>query len=370
MSAPHQPEADAPALEAFLRGAALRRLQGVERRQALRELFAEGAQARADDFDPETKPHRIMVMWRIARTTAITKGLCAEDETLDAATDVDPSPWTKPFLPIQAIAASSPLRRARQSRLLRLHSEGKGLPLLPPRPLFGYPDTVLGRRAQAEAEAALERWCSAAAIVAADLGIERSREGLLGLQGLLDPHQCARCDVRSGEVLAFEEMVLIEALDILLDHGERATIKHYRETFGFSHKEATALVRVVKTQALERSAASIEEKRALMEMRLENYLARCKETMDMDGELKASKQLAMIQGLTRTEPENMAAEFWQVVKQVSQRQDMERLDPTTLKLLDGQRAEEVEAVVIEPTDNDDPDDAEALAEYDRENRHG
>ena len=353
MSAPHQPEADAPQLEAFLRGAALRRLQGVERRQALRDLFAEARAVRADDFDPETKPHRIMVMWRIARTTAITKGLCAEDETLDAATDCDPNPWTEPFRPISAIAASSPLRRARQSHLLRLHSEGKGLPLLPPRG-----DAT-----------ALERWCSAASIVAADLGVERSREGLLGLQGLLDPHQCARCDVRSGEVLAFEEMVLIEALDLLLDHGERATIKHYREKFSFSHKEATALVRVVKTQALERSAASIEEKRALMEMRLENYLARCKETMDMDGELKASKQLAMIQGLTRTEPENMAAEFWQVVKQVAQRQDQERLDPATLKLLDGQRVEEVEAIVIEPTEAD-PDDAEALAEYDRENQHG
>lgn len=353
MSAPHQPEADAPALEAFLRGAALRRLQGVERRQALRAVFAEAESERAEAFDPETKPHRIMVMWRIARTTAITKGLCAEDETLDAATDCDPNPWTEPFRPISAIAASSPLRRARQSHLLRLHSEGEGLPLLPPR----------------TDSAALERWCSAAAIVAADLGVERSREGLLGLQGLLDPHQCARCDVRSGEVLAFEEMVLIEALDILLDHGERATIKHYREQFGFSHKEATALVRVVKTQALERSAASIEEKRALMEMRLENYLARCKETMDMDGELKASKQLAMIQGLTRTEPENMAAEFWQVVKRVAERQDQERLDPVTLKLLDGQRAEAVEAIVIEPTEAD-PDDAEALAEYDRENQHG
>jgi hypothetical protein len=309
-----------------------------------------------------------MVMWRIARTTAIVKGLCADDETLDAATDVDPSPWTEPFLPIRSIAVSSPLRRARQSRLSKLHSEGQGLPLLPPRALK-HPDTVEGRRAQAAYEQAMERWCSAAAIVAADLGVERSREGLLGLQGLLDPHQCARCDVDSSEVLAFEEMVLIEALDILLDHGERATIKHYREQFCFSHKEATALVRVVKTQALERSAASIEEKRALMEMRLENYLARCKETMDMAGELKASKQLATIQGLTRTEPENMAAEFWKVVKHVSQRQDQEQLDPTTLRLLDGKRIEEVEAIVIEPTEAD-PDDAEALAEYDRENQHG
>ena len=88
----------------------------------------------------------------------------------------------------------------------------------------------------------------------------------------------------------------------------------------------------------------------------------------MDGELKASKELAKIQGLTRTEPENQAAEFFEVVKRVAQKQDSERLDQNTLKLLDGQRVEEVEAIVIEPTEAD-PDDAEALAEFDQENQH-
>lgn len=320
----------------------------------LRSLFANSESERADPFDPETKPSRIMVMWRLTRTTAIVKGLCSEDETLDAATELDPCPWTNPFLPIGAGTGSSPLRRARVSRLIRIHGEEDGLPLLPPR----------------ASQPALDRWCSAASIVAADLGVERSREGLLGLQGLLDPHQCARCDVSSAEVLAFEELLLIESLDMLLDKGERAAIKHFREHYGFSHKEATGLLRVVKTQALERSAASIEEKRALMEMRYENMLGRYKETMDMDGELKASKELAKIQGLTRTEPENQAAEFFNVVRAVSARQDNERLDPARIKLLDGQRSEEVEATTIEATPVIvDEDDAEALREYDRENQH-
>lgn len=355
MPSPHQPESDSPVLAAFLRGAQLRRLQGVERRAAIKEAWAEASDVpeRADDFDPETKPYRIMVMWRIARTTAIVKGLCAEDETLDQATEIEPNPWTVAFAPIMSAAGGAALRRARASQLLRFHATGDGLPLLPPR---------------ADNDA-LDRWCSAAAIIAADLGVERSREGLLGLQGLLDPHQCARCDVSSAEVLAFEEMMLQVSLDMLLDKGERAAIKHFKDTYHFAHKEAVGLLRVVKTQALERSAASIEEKRALQEMRLEDYIGRSKETMDMDGEMKGIKELAKIQGLTRTEPENQAAEFFEVVKRVSARQDRELLDPETLKLLDGQRAEEVEAVVLEPVEPDDPDDAEALAEFDNENQH-
>jgi hypothetical protein len=353
MSAPHQPDTDSPAIDAFLRGARLRRLQGSERRSAIRAVFAADMDAKADPFDPQSRPQRIMVMWRLARTTAIVAGLCAEDETLDASTELDPDPWTTPFLPIGAGTASAPLRRQRQSRLLRIMAEDGGLPLLPPR----------------SDAPRLERWCSAATIIAADLGVERSREGLLGLQGLLDPHQCARCDISSAHVLAFEEMILVESLDLLLDKGERAACKHFKEHYGFSHKEAVGLLRVVKTQALERSASSIEEKRALMEMRYENMLGRYKETMDMDGELKASKELAKIQGLTRTEPENQAAEFFNVIKMVSARQDNELLDPTSLKLLDGQRVEEVEATTIEATPlPEDPDDAEALAEFDRENQ--
>lgn len=356
MSAPHQPESDSPELTAFLSGARLRRLQGTERRDVLHALFAEATAPKADPFDPESKPQRIMVMWRLIRTTAIVKGLCSEDETLDQATELTPSPWTTSFLPISSNPGGSPLRRARVTTLLRQHNAEGGLPLLPPR----------------ASRAALERWCTAAAIVAADLGVERSREGLLGLQGLLDPHQCARCDVRSSEVLAFEEMILTESLDMLLDTGERAAIRHFKEVYGFSHKEATGLLRVVKVQALERSASSVEEKRALMEMRYENMLGRYKETMDMDGELKASKELAKIQGLTRTEPEDQAAEFFATVARVALKQDQELLDPVTLKLLDGQRAEEVEAITIDaiPVVEEDPDDAEALAEYDRENQHG
>lgn len=361
MAAPHQPEHTTEELDRFLTGERLHRLTGGDRRRAIRDLFASAElPERADPFDPESKPQRIMVMWRLARTTAMVKGLVGEDETLDAGTELDPCPWTNPFKPHISPSQGAALRRAQIAQLGRIHSEGKGLPLLPPR---------------SDADGALTRWCNAAAIVAADLGVERSREGLLGLQGILDPQQCARCDVRAREVIAFEELAIHQALQLLLDAGERACIKHFREKYGFSLKEAKGLIRLVKATAVEAAAASTEEKRALAEMRLEDQLGRYKESMDMDGELKTIKELARIQGLTRTEPENQAADFADVVKRVSFRQDQATLDPESLRLLDGNRAEEVEAITIAaitieatPIEDEDPDDAESLAEYDRENQ--
>jgi hypothetical protein len=354
MAAPHQPEHETEKLDSFLAGERLHRLTGVDRRRAMRDLFAAEPQERADPFDPATKPQRIMVMWRLVRTTAMVKGLLAEDETLDAGTEFDPDPWTTPFKPNVTPSQGAALRRARIAQLGRIHMEGEGLPLLPPR----------------NDEGALTRWCDANALIAADLAVERSREGLLGLQGLLDPTQCARCDVRSGEVIAFEEMLIEEALELLLDAGERAAIKHFRDRYGFSLKETKGLIRLVKATAVDAAAASTEEKRALAEMRLEDQLGRYKESMDMDGELKAIKELARIQGLTRTEPENQAVDFADVVKRVSSRQDREVLDPDTLRLLDGNRAEEVEAITLAPIEVEaDPDDEQALAEYDAENQH-
>ncbi len=351
--------AQSEALDAFLSGGRIRRLQGLERRKFVQDFFAAGRPGpAADELIPDDHPLRIMVMYRLCRQTAVLKGLTAEDETLDATTELAPSPWITPFTPVGMLPSmAAAIRRASGHRLLTIHAEDGGIPLLPPR---SHPEQ-------------LDRWCRSAGIIAADLGIERTPTGLRGLRGLLDPAMCCKCDVTSGEVLGLEELIHTEMLDMLLDVGERATIKHFREEYGFARKEIIALIRVVKTMALERSAASIEEKRAMQEMRLEDFIGRAKNAMNMDDEMKGVKELAKIQGLTRTEPENQAAEFFDVIKRVSQRQDQQIHSPEQLRLLDGHRAEEVEAIVIEPSlagaREEDPDDAEALAEYDTENQH-
>lgn len=350
MSQPHRPEASTPALDEFLRGERLRRLTGAELRARIHAVFAAD---RGDALLPEeTAPQRIMVMWRIVRATALAKGICADEESLDEATELTPDPWVEPFRPIMTPVAQQALRRERAARLLRLHAEGAGLPLLPPR----------------EDAAALARWCLAASIIASDLGVERHREGLLGLQGLLDPHDAVMCDVTADQVIAFEEMMMEGALDLLLDVGERAAVKHYREQYGLTRKEVAGLLRLAKAQALSRTMAATEEKRALQEARLEDFIGRAKEAMNMDDEMKALKELAKVQGLTRGEPESDAAEFLEVVRRVAKKQDADSIPAHEVRLLDAHRAEEVQPVTLEASPAD-PDDEEAIAEYDRENQH-
>lgn len=348
MTQPHQPEAETPELERFLKGSRPRRLLGRELEERLHELLAP---ERPAELPEETLPHRIMVMWRIARVTAQVKGCCADEETLDEATEGATNRWTKPFKPVMTAAARHALRRERASRLTRIHSEGDGLPLLPPR----------------DDSAALARWCEAASIIVHELGLLDTAIGKAGAEGLLDPRGASMCDVTEAQVLAFEELMIEEATNLLLDVGERATVNHYRDLYGFTRKETAGLLRLVKAQAMTRTMAAVEEKRALHEARLENFLSRARETMNMDDEMKALKELAKIQGLTRTAPEDQAAEFLEVIRRVSAKQDAAQELPTrTVKVLELHRGEEAKPLEIEATPYD-PDDEEALAEFDREN---
>lgn len=352
MSQPRQPEPESPELDAFMRRDVWHRMRpGREMRAWIRSVFDDAIPPPPMLID-EYRPHRIMVMWRLIRTTAVVKGLTAEDETLDASTEQSPSPWTDPFLPVMLPSCSMALRRERAHRLLRYHAEGEGLPLLPPR---RDPD-------------ALRRWCLAAAIIATDLGIERTQKGILGLQGLLDPVLARGCDVTSGNVIHFEELIYTTAITLMQDVGERATIKHFRDEYGFTRKECLAIVRLAKSTALEHSAASIEEKRAFAEMRLESIIARAKDDLDKSTEMAAIKELSKIQGLTRTEPENLAIEFVDVIRRVAKRQDAEIMSAEDIKLLDAARVEHVEPITV-TAEVVDHDDAVAVAEYDRENQH-
>ena len=353
MSQPHQPEPESPRLDAFLRAERWERVRpGREMREWIKAVFAAGRIEPSQTLIEENLPHRIMAMWRIVRATAVIKGITSEDETLDSSTEQSPSPWTSPFHPIDTPMRGAALRRQRATKLLTYHAAGAGLPLLPPR----------------DDDEALRRWCYASSLIAADLGIETTPTGRLGLQGLLTPILAAQCDVTDGHVIAFEELIVSAAMTLMLDHGERATISHFREEYGFTRKECIGVIRVAKSTAMEHSAASIEEKRAVAEMRLESIISRAKETLDTGTEMSALKELGKIQGLTRTEPENQAMEFAAVVRRVSKRQDAEILGEDEMKLLDRGRAEEAHPVVLEP-EPVDHDDAVATAEYDKENQH-
>lgn len=354
MSQPHQVEVVTRALDQFLDPSPPRKLEGDEALARLRVLLTDKAPPiPAEEFLPQ----RILVMWRLARSTSLLLGICSEDEHLDKATELQPSPWDVAVKPTLAPAQQNVLRRARAAELLTYFADG--LPLLPPR----------GPRTLAE------RWCSAMTILAADLGIERTPEGLAGLQGMLDYRTCGYGGLNETQILALEELLIDEAQKLIIESGERAAIEHFRSKYGFARKEAIGLMRLARADALQVGGSSVEEDRALMIAQLKDLIGRAKEEMNSDKELKALKQLAAIQGLTRTEPEDRAMDFMRVIAAVGMRQDaaLEAPRPRELPLKREDLGLPTDATYtvlpkVELPVEDLDEDEEAIAEFDKENQ--
>jgi len=338
MSQQHKVEVTMKALEAFLEPRPPRKLEGQEAIARLREAFR-------DEELPmpleEDAPHRILVMWRICRVLARLTGLCAEDESLDNATELAESPWTEQFKPMLSPSQQDVMRRSQASTVLV--EIGPGISLLPP----------------TDREHA-KRWCAAVSEIARDLNITGTERGLRGMRGLLHHQTAMHAGVTPKQVLAMEDLLVDEAQDVIVDCGERAAIKHIRDEYGFGRNEAIGLIRLARADALATGGSSVEEDRAIMVAQLKDLVGRAKEEMNIDKELKALKQLAAIQGLTRTDPENLAKDFMQVIAQVAGRQDAALEAPRALE------PRTVDAVAFEhPVEYDE--DAEALEAFDKEN---
>lgn len=297
----HQYEVTTKALEAFLQARPPRRLVGEEALAHLREALSD-PDAPAKALVYEDTPARILALWRLARQTARMAGICGEDEPLDNATEMEPSPWYNPLKPRLAPSEQAVMRRASATELL--HYIGEGIPLLPPRD-----------------EAAAAQWCAAMSIMAGELNITGTDVGERGLRGLLNPKTAHLCSVTHREILALEELLIDEAQRLMVECGERPAIDHFRHHYGFARKEAVALMRLARADMLATGGSSVEEDRAIMVAQLKDVVARCKEEMNSERELKALKMLAAVQGLTRSEPDDQARDFINVIASVARKQD-------------------------------------------------
>lgn len=341
---------DSPALERFLGSAMARYYTNPgERRRRIRALFgAPQAAERAPEPAPEElHPYRIMALWRIARLSMTVKGRLSDDERLEDATHFEPSPWEHPTRPVVREAP-----RRGDGKLLAMHLEGEGLPIICP------------QRPRTDAERALvERWCDAAGVAAGLLGVGGTERGELGLRGLLDPEVAPSCCPTADQVLAFEDQLISEAVELLVEHGEPAVAQHYRTMYGLNRREALTVIRLARVRIKEDMSIPIEEARGILLARYERFLADIGQTPNMRDRLLALKEVARITGVTREAPEDALKDFMSVIKKVSEKRDTMSAGPQRPALPAGRDRSDTSDAAFEVID----DDEEALDAFDREN---
>lgn len=300
----------------------------------------------------DTLPWRIRVAYRITRELARLKGLVSDDEPLAAA--LTPSrdcvdPWTYPTeerypppgRPAQnAIAreALATLRRAREDLELVdqpckfpvAHSDetepqllGRGgLALLPPEVPWRWrdPDTheVIDTYDESY-DPMLQQWVHLVEVIAGYMQIERGSEedpdlGRLGLLGLVEPETVRMLWPSRLQIIYWEEQLIQETLRLLVDKGTPQTKQALKDKHGLTEAETRVLVKLAFQLARDNTDVEVEEQRAVMVLRLEEFVRRSREAMELRAELAALKQLSIVQGLSKTDPEDSMHVFGSIVK--------------------------------------------------------
>lgn len=326
-----RPDISTDALDAFL----ARPIQHArwftfeEAARRLRDAFRSSSEA-VGVHEPRLQPHILMALWRWSRAAAAALGRVGEDETLeDALADAPrPNPWTD-----RCVVKATPTQRA----LLRLDSTSilgrfamqTGLSLLPP------------------GDERIEDWCKAFDTVAHDLSFHRAPHGPDVLAILAQPEHAQLVTFTAQNVMELEELLVEETVRVMVRHGERPLIDHMRERYGLTRREAQALIRLGRADALKSNRSTVEDDRAMMVAMLKDALARARETMNMADQTRLLKELARVQGLTRSEPEDIGREFLGIVRSVGARQETDHRLPSGV----------ADALAADLDDDDEPEDA-------------
>lgn len=283
-------------------------------------------------------PERVRIGWRIVREMARLKNICGENELLIEALPAEPDPWSTPC-PFNK--PSSPADIQSQKRymvplwdvveIICADYDGKrnpGLPLLPPPVPEQYvlEDGDIHPDYDPYRDTRLIAYLKAARRIVDHYAMEWKRDvvgaaaedprGRAGVAGLLHPVTCRRAWPTRSQVIYFESMLIEETISQCALGRSEAAI-YLAESYGLREREVRSVLATAATELRGRYDMDIEEKRALLVARLEHFVGRARGAFDLNNEMKALKVLAVVEGLTRTEPEDANKQFLEVTHRIA-----------------------------------------------------
>lgn len=338
--------------------------EGERQANALQELHEAFRQEHANTGD--TLPYRIRVAWRIVRAMATARGAAPEDTLAEIMTpnNSNPDPWRiptllKPWSQIasRAAATRSPaaarvhhlLVRAEQmaaqhqscyyqpqdrNQLEQAEIVANGLAYSPPPAPYRWTrgdDLGAGSHGAAQERdwgnhPLIKLWIEIVEVIARDLGIERGSHyepdlGTIGLLPLVDPDTAFELWPDWRYLIMWEEELAGMALEAMTSGrrdpkgvftGVRRDL--LQKEHGLTARECNIVMKLAHRLAREQATHDVEDIRAVSIMRLEDALIRARNALDLRNELGIMKQLAIVQGLSRTEPANEQTLFVELAR--------------------------------------------------------
>lgn len=326
----------------------LRRRSPAEVEEAVRiSLFSRAFRDEHLSLDDLT-PHRIRAAYRIVRELARLKNLVLPDETLAEALRGDKKnvdPWAVPerweltankrlaadmwpecidmIVASERIPVEDQVHRWDFEKNIDVPHPGVGLlpPPVPPRWLTD--DGQVVEAYNPDLDLGLRNYVNIIGAVSKRLYIEQGTEfdphtGRYGLIGLLNLDMCRLCFPTRLQIITWEQVLIEETLELLVSSSIVNTRKTLNRRYGFVSNEIQVLVRLANQLAVRLTEGDIENARGLMVLRLEEYMRRAKDGLDLRAEMSALKQLTIVQGLSAEQPDDFLAKMIDSVRAIGQ----------------------------------------------------
>lgn len=273
-------------------------------------------------------PYRIRTAWRIVREFARVSGMIGNDERLSEIPRTEEDPWTEGGT--CPVPDTKDGHTDRMWRLVEMFIGPTGLPLMPPAVPTNWRDErgVLSEYnpRNIDHDPRLHDYVRAVTYVSRYLLLEDGpahdpAQGKYGILGMTDPYLVRLLFPSKLQILTWEEHLIDETLEKLLDEGIRATRRSLKDVYALRSHEVETVMRLVMRQTQKRiSEGNADQERALMTMRLETLAQSAKSKGEQRIELGALKQLAIVLGINKMDPEDIVQEFIQMAqKRTSER---------------------------------------------------
>lgn len=282
---------EAPSVTSYRELQTIKRSEGLSG-DALREFWADHWNRDQLDLD-SIFPQIAHAAWRLTRALQLAKGKLAADGFLG---EMEQSEWSVPTNGV------NPNQAAPGNNLEALLVQ-RELSILPPPPpeewLNGDKDASFYDPA-ADAPLCLHNETMMA--VARRVGLAHTKIGAIGAGPLLDINICRQAWPKPREIMAYEAVMVDEAVESLLTHGHFGARRDLMQRLGLVEMEVASLMLLAR-RAMRgmRSGTDSDGDKATMVARLEDLAARCRQTLDLRAELMVYKTLATVQGITKTQ---------------------------------------------------------------------
>ena len=123
------------------------------------------------------------------------------------------------------------------------------------------------------------------------------------------------------EILNYEEKLIEYTTDQYINLGPIQARRKLQTKLHFSLAEAQALVLQAKNCITGEYDRDDDESRTLMRARLDNFIKRSQDALDVRAEAAALRILTVVDGLTKTTPHNINTEFRDISKKIEQEEE-------------------------------------------------